>query len=89
MQTSLPMKLIKNILSTVSKMIAIAIGDRKATIEIGDLFLNGDRDLKFDQDLDRDRDRNFRDRGHALITVNSIEYTYFDISNKCYAFFRR
>ena len=51
-------------------MIAIAIGDRKATIEIaiGDLFWNGDRDrdrdLKFDKD--RDRDRNFRDRGYAL-----------------------
>ena len=28
------MKLMKNILSTVSKMITIAIGDRKATIEI-------------------------------------------------------
>ena len=60
----------KNILSTVSKM--IAIGDRKATIEIaiGDLFSNGDRDrdrdLRFDKDRDRDRDRNFRDRGHAL-----------------------
>ena len=39
----------KNTLSTVSKLIAIAIGDRKATIEIaiGDLFSNGDRDLKF------------------------------------------
>ena len=61
----------KNTLSTVSKLIAIAIGDRKATIEIaiGDLFWNGDRDrdLKFDQD--RDRDRNFRDRGHALSLV--------------------
>ena len=62
----------KNTLSTVSKLIAIAIGDRKATIKIaiGDFFLNGDRDrdsdLKFDQDRDRDRDRNFRDRGHAL-----------------------
>ena len=55
------MKLMKNILSTVSKMIAIAIGD---------LFSNGDRDrdrdLKFDKDRDRDRDRNFRDRSHAL-----------------------
>ena len=50
------MKLMKNTLSTVSKLIAIAIGDRKATIAIGDLFSNGDRD----------RDRNFRDRGHAL-----------------------
>ena len=71
------MKLMKNTSLVVSKMIAIAIGDRKATIEIGnrkatiaikigDLFLNGDRDLKFDQDRDRDRDRNFRDRGHAL-----------------------
>ena len=40
-------------------MIAITIGDRKATIAIaiGDLFSNGDRD----------RDRNFRDRGHALL----------------------
>ena len=62
------MKLMKNILSTVSKM--IAIGDRKATIAIGDLFSNcdrdRDRDLKFDKDRDRDRDCNFRDRGHAL-----------------------
>ena len=39
------MKLVKNTLLTVSKLIAIAIGD---------LFSNGDRD------------RNFRDRGHAL-----------------------
>ena len=50
----------------------IAIGDRKTTIAIGDLFSNGDqdrdRDLKFDKDRDRDRDRNFRDRGHALVT---------------------
>ena len=57
------MKLMKNTLSTVSKLIAIAIDDRKATIEIaiGDLFSNGDRDrdLKFDKDRDRDR-------GHAL-----------------------
>ena len=68
------MKLMKNTLSTVSKL--IAIGDRKATIEIaiGDLFWNGDRDLKFDQDLDRDRDRNFRDRGHAL-TLDSLAWT--------------
>ena len=46
----------KNTLSTASKL--IAIGDRKATIEIaiGDLFLNcdRDRDLKFDKDRDRD-----------------------------------
>ena len=58
------MKLMKNTLFTVSKMIAIAIGDRKATIAIaiGDLFSNGDRDLKFDQDWDRDCDR-----GHALL----------------------
>ena len=49
------MKLIKNTLSTVSKLIAIAIGDRKATIAIGDLFRNGDRD----------RDRNFR--GYQLL----------------------
>ena len=49
-------------LLTVSKIIVIAIGDRKATI--GDLFSNGDRDLKFDQY--RDRDRYFRDRIHAL-----------------------
>ena len=57
------MKLMKNTLSTVSKLIAITIGDRKATIEIpiGDLFSNGDRD----------RDRNFRDRGHALETSES------------------
>ena len=56
------MKLTKNTLLTVSKMIAIAIGD---------LFSNGDRDrdrdLKFDQD--RDCDLNFRDRGHALDVV--------------------
>ena len=42
-------------------MIEIAIGDGKATIAVGDLFSNGDRDqdrdLKFDQDRDRDRDR--------------------------------
>ena len=60
------MKLMKNTLLTVSKM--IAIDDRKATIAIGDLFFNGDwdrdRDLKFDKD--RDQDRNFRDRVHAL-----------------------
>ena len=73
------MKLMKNILSTVSKM--IAIGDRKATIEIaiGDLFSNGDRDrdrdLRFDKDQNRDRD--FRDRGHALVTITGIqEETY-------------
>ena len=47
----------ENCLLTVSKMIAIAIGDRQARIAISD--------LKFDQD--RDRDRNFRDRGHALV----------------------
>ena len=62
-------------LITVSKMIVIAIGDRKATIAIaiGDLFSNGDRDryrdIRFDQD--RDRDRNFRDRGHALLNSHS------------------
>ena len=57
-------------------MIAIAIGDRKATIAIaiGDLFSDGDRDrdrdLKFDKD--QDGDRNFRDWGHALeITVST------------------
>ena len=57
----------KNTLLTVSKM--IAIGDRKSTIAIGDLFSNGDRDrdLKFDEDRDRDRDRNFRDRNKTLI----------------------
>ena len=68
------MKLMKNTLSKVSKIIAIAIGDLKTTIAIGigDLFSNGDRDrnrdLKFDQDRDRERerDRNFRDRVHAL-----------------------
>ena len=71
------MKLMKNTLSTVSKLIAIPIGDRKAKIEIGigDLFWNGDRDrdrdLKFDNDRDRDRDRNYRDRGHALETSES------------------
>ena len=64
------MKLVKNTFLTVSK--SIAIGDRKATIDIaiGDLFSNGDRDgdrdLKFDKYRDRDRERNFRDRGHAL-----------------------
>ena len=61
----------KNTLSTVSKIIKIAIGDCKAMIAIGDLFSNGDqdrdRDLKFDQDRDRDRNRIFRDRGHALL----------------------
>ena len=61
----------KNTLLTESKIIAIAIGDRKATIAIviGDLFSNGDRDrnrgLKFDKD--RDRDRNCCDWGHALL----------------------
>ena len=66
------MKLMKNTSLTGSKLIAIAIDDRKATIAIaiGDLFFNGDRDrdrdLKFDQDRGRDRNRNFRDRGHAL-----------------------
>ena len=65
------MKLMKNTLSTVSKL--IAIGDRKATITIGDLFSNGDRnrdrDPKFDED--RDRDRNFRDldRTNALLIM--------------------
>ena len=64
------MKLMKNTLSTVSKLIAIAIGNRKATIEIaiGDLFSNGD--LKIDQD--RDRVRNFRDRGHALLLLKYL-----------------
>ena len=53
-------------------MIAIKIGNRKATIAIaiGDHFSNGDRDrdcdLKFDKDQDQDRDRNFRDRTNAL-----------------------
>ena len=54
------MKLVKNTLLTLSKMIAIAIGDRKATINIAIC----DLDLKFDKD--RDRDRNFCDRGHAV-----------------------
>ena len=68
------MKLMKNTLFTVSKM--IAIGNRKATIEIaiGDLFSNGDRDrdrnLKFDEDRDRDRDRNFRDPTNALLGIS-------------------
>ena len=68
------MKLMKNTLFTESKM--IAIGNRKATIEIaiGDLFSNGDRDrdrdLKIDQD--RDRDRNYRDRGHALLLLEYL-----------------
>ena len=76
----------KNILLTVSRM--IAIGDREATIEIaiGDLFSNGDRDrdrdLKCDKDRDRDRDRNFRDRGHALRKIEkSTEFWYSTISN--------
>ena len=58
------MKLMSNTLLTESKL--IAIGDRKATIVMRDLFWIGDRDrsLKFDQD--RDSDRNFRDRDHAL-----------------------
>ena len=57
------MKLMKNTLLTVSKMIAM-FGVPKATIaiEIGDLFSNGDRD--------RDCDRNFRDRGHALAAID-------------------
>ena len=65
----------KNTSLTVSKMSAIAIGNRKATIaiEIGDLFSNGDRDLKFDQDRNRNRDRNFRDRGHALILMTEYK----------------
>ena len=73
----------KNTLSTVSKLIAIAIDDRKATIEIaiGDLFWNGDRDrdrdLKFDKDRDRDRDRNFRDRTNTLF----IGYSAADFEN--------
>ena len=73
------MKLMKNILSTVSKL--IAIGDRKATIAIGDLFWNGDwdrdrdRDLKFDHDRDRDRDRNFRDRGHDLDIFTPVQWS--------------
>ena len=60
----------KNIFSTVSKMIAI---DRKATIEIaiGDLLSNGDRDRDLKFAKDRDRDRNFRDWGHALIACKS------------------
>ena len=64
-------KLAYETLLPVSKMIAIAIGDPKATIEIviGDLFSNGDRDLKFDKDRDHDRYCNFRDRGHALLIV--------------------
>ena len=47
----LPIKLVKNTLLTVSKMIAITNTDRKATIAIaiGDFFSDGDRD----------RDRNF------------------------------
>ena len=60
------MKLMKNIFSTVSKMIAI---DRKATI--GDLLSNGDRDRDLKFAKDRDRDRNFRDWGHALIACKS------------------
>ena len=61
------MKLMKNTLSTVSKL--IAIGDRKATIEIaiGDLFSNGDRDR--DRDLKFDKDR---DRDHALDSLYDV-----------------
>ena len=82
----------KNTLLTVSKIIAIgdrnatiAIGDRNATIAIGDLFSNGD--LKFDKD--RDRDRNFRDRGHALQigeenNNNIVVLTLMDIRSKEY-----
>ena len=79
------MKLMKNTLSTVSKLIAIAIGDRKATIEIaiGDLFSNGVRDLKSDQDRDRDRDRNFRDRGHALVKPHLLS-TFFQFFQHIY-----
>ena len=43
-------------------MIAIAIGDRKAMIEIaiGDLFSNGDRDRDRDLKIDQDRGHNFQ-----------------------------
>ena len=59
------MKLVKNTLLTVSKIIVIAIGDRKATIAIAivDLFSNGDRD------------RNFRDRANTLRTGTLIRDT--------------
>ena len=52
-------------------MIAIAIGDRKATItiEIGDLFSNGDRDRDRDPKFDEDRDR---DRTNALAFQNPL-----------------
>ena len=53
------MKLMKNTLLIVSKIITIAIGDRKA-------ISNGVRDRDCDVKFDQDRDRNFRDRGHAL-----------------------
>ena len=62
------MKLMKNTLVTVSKL--IVIGDRKAmiAIAIADLFSNGDRDRDRDHKFheDRDRDRNFRDRVNTL-----------------------
>ena len=45
------MKVMKNTLSTVSKIIKIAIGDCKAMIAIGDLFSNGDQDQDRDHDL--------------------------------------
>ena len=67
-----------NTSSTVSKLIPIAIDDRKATIAIaiGDLIWNGDRDrdrdLKFDQDRDQDRNSNFRDRGHAPSVIQEF-----------------
>ena len=64
------MKLMKNTLSTVSKM--IAIGDRKATITIGDLFSNGDRDRDRELKFDEDRDRNFRDRTNALLNILTL-----------------
>ena len=76
------MKLMKNTtLLTISKIIAIAIGDRKAMIAvaISDHFSNDDRDLKFYQD--RDHNHNFRDRGHAL-KVNTANFNIESYLNK-------
>ena len=79
------MKLVKNTFVTVSKYIAIAIGDRKATIAI-----EIDLDLKFEQDRDRYCDRNFHDRGHALplnisrwyVQINAIYFDYILMHDK-------
>ena len=61
------MKLMKNTLLIVSKIITIAISDRKA-------ISNGVRDR--DCDVKFDRDRNFRDRGHALLIGHQKDKQY-------------